>query len=159
MPLNINIQQILLHMFNFVLLFGISYFLLYTPIKKFMDERKKYYEDMDKEANQKIKDAEVAKNEYENRLSLLDDDIAQKKSEALAEAQEKRDQIIDKARAEAEEIIESAKKVSAFERERNIAMAKEEIEAYVTKAAKEIVMSGDPYENFANAAKKESNDD
>ncbi|MCR5116385.1 MAG: ATP synthase F0 subunit B [Lachnospiraceae bacterium] len=159
MPLNINIQQILLHMFNFVLLFGISYFLLYTPIKKFMDERKKYYEDMDKEANQKIKDAEVAKNEYENRLSLLDDDIAQKKSEALAEAQEKRDQIIDKARAEAEEIIESAKKVSAFERERNIARAKEEIEAYVTKAAKEIVMSGDPYENFANAAKKESNDD
>ncbi len=159
MPLNINIQQILLHMFNFVLLFGISYFLLYTPIKKFMDERKKYYEDMDKEANQKIQDAEVAKNEYENRLSLLDDDIAQKKSEALAEAQEKRDQIIDKARAEAEEIIESAKKVSAFERERNIARAKEEIEAYVTKAAKEIVMSGDPYENFANAAKKESNDD
>jgi F0F1-type ATP synthase membrane subunit b/b' len=124
-----------------------------------MDERKKYYEDMDKEANQKIQDAEVAKNEYENRLSLLDDDIAQKKSEALAEAQEKRDQIIDKARAEAEEIIESAKKVSAFERERNIARAKEEIEAYVTKAAKEIVMSGDPYENFANAAKKESNDD
>lgn len=159
MPLNINIQQILLHMFNFVLLFGISYFLLYTPIKKFMDERKKYYEDMDKEANQKINDAEVAKNEYENRLSLLDDDIAQKKSEALVEAQEKRDQIIDKARAEAEEIIESAKKVSAFERERNIARAKEEIEAYVTKAAKEIVMSGDPYENFANAAKKESNDD
>ena len=159
MPLNINIQQILLHMFNFVLLFGISYFLLYTPIKKFMDERKKYYEDMDKEANQKIKDAEVAKNEYENRLSLLDDDIAQKKSEALAEAQEKRDQIIDKARAEAEEIIESAKKVSAFERERNIARAKEEIEAYVTKAAKEIVMSGDPYENFANAAKEELSDD
>ncbi len=159
MPLNINIQQILLHMFNFVLLFGISYFLLYTPIKKFMDERKKYYEDMDKEANEKIKDAEVAKNEYENRLSLLDNDIAQKKSEALAEAQEKRDQIIAKARAEAEEIIESAKKVSAFERERNIARAKEEIEAYVTKAAKEIVMSGDPYENFANAAKKESNDD
>lgn len=159
MPLNINIQQILLHMFNFVLLFGISYFLLYTPIKKFMDERKKYYEDMDKEANEKIKDAEVAKNEYENRLSLLDDDIAQKKSEALAEAQEKRDQIINKARAEAEEIIKSAKKVSAFERERNIARAKEEIEAYVTKAAKEIVMSGDPYENFANAAKKESNDD
>lgn len=159
MPLNINIQQILLHMFNFVLLFGISYFLLYTPIKKFMDERKKYYEDMDKEANQKIKDAEVAKNEYENRLSLLDDDIAQKRSEALAEAQEKRDQIIDKARAEAEEIIESAKKVSAFERERNIARAKEEIEAYVTKAAKEIVMSGDPYENFANAAKEELSDD
>lgn len=159
MPLNINIQQILLHMFNFVLLFGISYFLLYTPIKKFMDERKKYYEDMDKEANEKIKDAEVAKNEYENRLSLLDNDIAQKKSEALAEAQEKRDQIIAKARTEAEEIIESAKKVSAFERERNIARAKEEIEAYVTKAAKEIVMSGDPYENFANAAKKESNDD
>ena len=31
MPLNINLQQILLHALNFVILFGALYFLLYKP--------------------------------------------------------------------------------------------------------------------------------
>ena len=40
MPLNINLQQILLHALNFVILFGAMYFLLYKPVKSFMDSRK-----------------------------------------------------------------------------------------------------------------------
>ena len=39
MPLNINFQQVFLHMLNFALLFGAMYFLLYKPVKKFMDSR------------------------------------------------------------------------------------------------------------------------
>ena len=38
-PLNIDWQQILLHLLNFVILFAILYFLLYDPVKKFMDKR------------------------------------------------------------------------------------------------------------------------
>ena len=33
MPLNINLQQILLHALNFVILFGALYFLLYKPVR------------------------------------------------------------------------------------------------------------------------------
>ena len=159
MPLNINVQQILLHMFNFVLLFGISYFLLYTPIKKFMDDRKKYYEDIDKEAKDNLKSAEDAKVLYENKLSLLDDEIAKKQNEAVTEAMNKRDEIIKHAKEEAAGIIESARKTGEFERERNVLAAKQEIEAYVSKAAEEIVQKGDPYESFANAVKKEATND
>lgn len=39
LPLNIDWQQILLHAFNFVLLFAILYFLLYKPVKDFMEKR------------------------------------------------------------------------------------------------------------------------
>ena len=46
MPLNINLQQILLHALNFVILFGAMYFLLYKPVKSFMDSRKAHYEKM-----------------------------------------------------------------------------------------------------------------
>jgi len=35
MPLNINLQQILLFALNFVILFGAMYFLLYKPVKSF----------------------------------------------------------------------------------------------------------------------------
>ena len=41
-PLNINFQQILLHLLNFVILAGGLYFLLYGPVKKFMDGRQKH---------------------------------------------------------------------------------------------------------------------
>ena len=38
-PLNIDWQQILLHLFNFVLLAGGLYFLLYAPVRNFMEKR------------------------------------------------------------------------------------------------------------------------
>ena len=41
MPLNIDWQQILLHLLNFVILAGGLYFLLYKPVKNFMLARKK----------------------------------------------------------------------------------------------------------------------
>ena len=49
-PLNIDWQQILLHLFNFLILFGGLYLLLYRPVKAFMDKRTAYYADMDAEA-------------------------------------------------------------------------------------------------------------
>ena len=39
LPLNIDLQQIFLHMLNFVILAGGLYFILYSPVKKFMDQR------------------------------------------------------------------------------------------------------------------------
>ena len=64
MPLNINLQQILLHLLNFVILFVILYFLLYSPIKKFMEKRTEEYKKMDDMANQKLNEAEKIKSEY-----------------------------------------------------------------------------------------------
>ena len=40
MPLNIDLQQICLHLFNFTLLLAILYFLLYQPVKDFMAKRR-----------------------------------------------------------------------------------------------------------------------
>ena len=50
MPLNINFQQILLHMFNFVILaFGL-YMLLYKPVVAFMKKREDHFADLEKQA-------------------------------------------------------------------------------------------------------------
>ena len=43
MPLGIDFAQIFLHLFNVVILFGGLYFILYSPVKKFMDKREEYY--------------------------------------------------------------------------------------------------------------------
>ena len=42
-PLNVDWQQILLHLFNFIILFGGLWLLLYKPVKNFMAKREAYY--------------------------------------------------------------------------------------------------------------------
>ena len=41
-PLNVDWQQILLHLFNFIILFGGLWLLLYKPVKNFMAKREVY---------------------------------------------------------------------------------------------------------------------
>ena len=53
-PLNVDWQQILLHLFNFIILFGGLWLLLYKPVKNFMAKREAYYKDMDKAAAEKL---------------------------------------------------------------------------------------------------------
>lgn len=47
-PLNIDWQQILLHMLNFTILALGLFLVLYNPVKKFMQKRKEYYEEIEK---------------------------------------------------------------------------------------------------------------
>ena len=49
-PLNIDWQQILLHLFNFSILVGGLYLLLFKPVKNFMDKRARHYADMESAA-------------------------------------------------------------------------------------------------------------
>ena len=78
MPLNINLQQILLHALNFVILFGAMYFLLYKPVKSFMDSRKAHYEKMDEDAKAVLAEAEKTKAGYEAQLKSADEEIARR---------------------------------------------------------------------------------
>ena len=68
-PLNINWQQILLHLFNFAVLFGILYYLLYSPVKKFMAKREEYYKKMDDDAKKNLENSENAMKEYKDKIS------------------------------------------------------------------------------------------
>ena len=55
-PLNIDWQQILLHLFNFSILVGGLYLLLFKPVKNFMDKRAKHYQDMETAAAEREKE-------------------------------------------------------------------------------------------------------
>ena len=82
LPLNIDIQQILLHLLNFAVLFAGLYFILYKPVRKIMDEREEHFKKLEEDANGKIADSEKAKEEYEERLKNADSEINAKKEEA-----------------------------------------------------------------------------
>ena len=99
MPLNINLQQILLHALNFVILFGALYFLLYKPVRDFMDSRKAHYEKMDEDAKAVLAEAEKTKADYEAQLKSADEEIARRQREANEALQH----AVDERRAQAEQ--------------------------------------------------------
>ena len=123
MPLNIDFTQVLLHMFNFVILVGGLTLLLFRPVKKFMDERKKYFEDKEKKLAEGLEQNKNLKAEYEEKLSSVEAEIEEMRMNAknetaasakeyLNSAQEKASAIISEAEAEAEDrkvhILDSA---------------------------------------------------
>jgi len=160
MPLNINFQQIFLHMFNFVLLFGIAYFLLYSPIKKFMQKRQDYYKDLEKQAREKLDEAEAIKKDYEEKTGNCKEEILEMKEHASIEINAKREGIIAQAHKEADTIISNAKSKASREHDVMISDTKREIEAIVAEAEKKLINErsvSEEYETFLNAVEKKDN--
>ena len=160
MPLNIDWKQILLHLFNFVLLFAILFFLLYKPVKKFMDKRMQYYKDMDDDANKKLEDAEEMKKAYEQKLSAVDEEIADKKRDADLLVEKERQETIGLAEKEAGAILKKARADGEAEKKKIIDGAQAEIVEMVAEACKKAV-SADPsaaMDGFLSAANEDKNE-
>lgn len=160
MPLNINLQQILLHMLNFVILFGALYFLLYQPVKNFMDARRAGYEKMEAAAKADLAAAERTKEEYETRLKNADGEIAARKQEADAAMQRAAGEKRALAEKQAEEIIKKARENALHEREQLLAQARGEISELMGAAAEKLVLGSenDAYEQFLAAAEERWDD-
>ena len=126
-PLNIDWQQILLHLFNFAILAGGLYFLLYKPVKNFMDKRIAYYQGIEREATDKIKQAREHEEEYRKRLEMADLEIGRKKAQASQDAEKLAEITLDEARKQKEKILQEAKEEGRREKEKILQEAKEEI--------------------------------
>lgn len=155
MPLNIDFQQILLHLLNFVILFAILYFFLYGPVKKFMDGRTEQYREMNDKARKDADDAAKAKNEYETRLAAARKEIDNEKKAARRSIAEQTEKSIDAAKQEAARIIDAANKKAETDRERIIEQAGEDIAGMVADATEKLVLkssASDSYDSFLEAA-------
>lgn len=156
-PLNIDWQQILLHLFNFSILAGGLYLLLYKPVKNFMQKREDYYKKMDNSAKQKLSEAEEAKKEYSNRLLNIEAEGAKIKEKALKDAEVAAKEHIKDAEEEKKRIIAAAKETAEAERCKILNEANKEIEGIVSSAVDKLLSSSEknPYDDFLDSAKKE----
>lgn len=108
LPLNIDWQQILLHLLSFLILAVGLTFLIYRPVKKFLDNRKKRFEDMEKDIAERKQATEEMQSDYERRLSGVDDEIEYKRTVAQKEAEETAKRTTDAADEQAAEILSRA---------------------------------------------------
>ena len=158
MPLNIDIQQILLHMLNFTLLFGLLYFLLYKPVSEFMKKRNDDLESTKKETQEAYEQAEELKTEYEQKLADFNANESSMRVEALGKAKEDADKILADAKAQAAEIITQSRKRADREKEKIIKSANNEIRSIAEEAAQKLVIDGeDAYESFLKTFSSNSN--
>ncbi len=156
LPLNIDFQQILLHFLNFVILsFGL-YFLLYKPIKDFMDKREEYYKDIDDKANDKRASADALYKEYEDKLAFADKQIEDNRQAALDKANKQSQEILDKAKKDADRIIEDAKSNAKKKHDEIINSANKDITQLAIKATSKLVDKSveGSYDDFLKALEK-----
>lgn len=150
MPLNIDIQQILLHMLNFVILFAVLYFVLYKPVKNFMDRRDEDFNEKNDRANRAMEEADSAKSAYEEKLSGIEDEIKSLREDARKKGVEEADAIREQARREANEILEDARRKAEQAKTAAVRSADNQIRAIAEQAAEKLVIesTAQAYENF-----------
>ena len=161
MPLNIDWQQILLHMFNVTILFFALYFILFSPIKKFIAKREQHFKDETKKGEDLLAEANEKKSLYEEKLSKANDEAEKEKELIIKEAEEIRAKYLNEAKAEAENIIESAKAKAKIEHDRIIDDAKDEIATIATDMAEKIILksTADSYEKFLSSTEGENSNE
>lgn len=160
-PLNIDWQQILLHLFNFAILAGGLYLLLYRPVKQFMEQRQAYYQNIHQEAQQVKEQADQMKAEYQEKMSQVEKTIAQRQADAEQELEQLRSQQVADAKQEAEEILAKAQENAQWEKAEMISKASKELVDIAVTAAEKIALGadGDPYEQFLTLAERRPSHD
>lgn len=148
MPLNIDWQQILLHLLNFVILFAGLWLLLYKPVRSFMQKRREHYEKMDAEAAKKNAEAEEKRAAYEEKLAHAENEIAEKRRQAekqTAEYSERQRRETDEL---ARNIVADARQDAARIKAQATKEARAQIASIVTDAVGKIVLEDTASEAF-----------
>ena len=156
-PLNIDWQQILLHLFNFTILFGALYILLYKPVRDFMAKRTDYYADMDSRAEDALREAESSRDAYDEKVRSFDEEVRTEKAKMNKEISEQRERQLAQAKTDAEKIINDAKAEADREKEEIIASAQKEIAGMVTDAMEKLTLeqsASDAFDQFLDAAEE-----
>ena len=156
-PLNIDWQQILLHLFNFTILFGALYILLYKPVRDFMAKRTDYYADMDSRAEDALREAESSRDAYDEKVRSFDEEVRTEKAKMNKEISEQRESQLAQAKTDAEKIINDAKAEADREKEEIIASAQKEIAGMVTDAMEKLTLeqsASDAFDQFLDAAEE-----
>ncbi len=139
MPLNIDFLQILLHMFNFLILAGGLTLILFKPVNKFLEERRRYFEAAEQEIAAKTEENEKQKAQYEAKLKEANIQLAEMRATAEKEIAETSKTALMRAKEKAHEIVMAAEKEAEDRKEHILDSAQTEIGELVVTAAQKLL--------------------
>ena len=139
MPLNIDLVQVLLHMLNFVILAGGLTLLLFRPVRRFMDGRRRAFEERERKNSEDAAENERLKAEYEEKLRSLEAEAAAIRRQAETDAAGVAKRYIDSSRAEAAAILAKAEEDAEKRKTQILDSAQTEIGELVISAAQKLL--------------------
>ncbi|MDO5026890.1 MAG: ATP synthase F0 subunit B [Tissierellia bacterium] len=151
MPLNINWQQILLHLFNFFLLLAILTHFVYEPVLDFINKRQKHFKDLEDEYASKNGQAQKLMEENKKIFENTDAEIKKYKSEKLEEVRRLTQDKINQANAQADNIIEEARKKADLEYNKILENANKDIRKMAIETTRKLLSaSRDEFDDFVD---------
>ncbi|MBR0311551.1 MAG: ATP synthase F0 subunit B [Oscillospiraceae bacterium] len=160
MPLNIDWQQILLHMLNFVILAGGLYFILYKPVKSFMAKREQHYKEMNDAAEANRAEAAALRKETQEKYDAAVDEVIRMRTKASDEIEAEKQRLLGEARAEARRILETAGKTAEMRSKKALADSNDELRALAMEAVEKLLINdGSALDKFLDAAESEQRDE
>ena len=154
MPLNIDWQQILLHWMNLAILTGGLYFLLFKPVKAFMAKREEHYRQLDRQAADKLAQAQQLEAQAQAKLEAADDEIHEERMRAQQSIQQSTEEQLAQAREQARQIVEHAQAEAENSRERALRDSQRELRKLAAQATKKLTFHADPFDQFLDLAEE-----
>lgn len=154
-PLNIDWQQILLHVFNLIILTGGLYFLLYQPVTAFMKKRQEYYAGLEADAQAKLQEAEQKVREADETLSGMQAEAEQLRADAMKQADAEAAARLAGADAESRKFLLPQRRRPRGKRTPCCVRPTSRSDALVSNAVDKLVSDADdPYADFLHAVKR-----
>lgn len=120
-------KDLVINIINIIILFVIVRSLVYKPVRKFLSARTEKIKNMQAEAENKLKEAETARADYQKMLVQSRTKSAEIISAAEQKAKQSSEQIIAAANQNARGIIEKAREAMQQERNQMINSMRDEI--------------------------------
>ncbi len=148
--LGIDIVQILLHMLNFVILFGGLWLLLYKPVVKFLGDRRAHFEALEAQTAAAKEESDRLQEAYATRIRDAEGEIAALRQKAEREGAAAAKSYIDAAKEKAAAIISGAEQAAEMRRAQILDSAQTEIGELVLEATQKL-LSGTADDERAHA--------
>lgn len=139
MPLNIDVLQILLHMLNLVILAGGLSFLLFRPVSRFLEQRRAQFAEAERRNRDSAQENERLRAEYEQKLGEADEEISARKKIAEKEWAEVSARYISEAKEKAAAIVLAAEAEAERRKEQILESAQTEISELVVSATQKML--------------------
>lgn len=125
--MDINPADIIIHVINVVILFTILRFVLFKPVKNYLDKRSDGVKnDLDSAAKSKA-EAETMRSEYEKKIADTEATSRKMYDDITSKAYDDSEKIVDEARTEAEKIKEKARTDADTEKKKKVGEMKDDI--------------------------------
>lgn len=132
-------KVILIQILGFLVVLIVFKMFLFKPILALLDSRRKDIEDDYHKAESTREAAQVQKAEYDRRLTEVEEEIRQLKSEEVKDAQRMKDEIIADARVQSDKILAKADAELTRAREQAVVEMRSTLADLVVKAAGKVI--------------------